>query len=200
MISLLQNFFAAFRLAASFTRILFHIEFYYLQMGQKQKQKRNNQSGRGMKAGMLSTLSPFASVCFGENFSFIQISFRVWFSRYVTFHHYLYLFFSQRTRTPFICGVVLKSFFLSLCSLFCGLFQHRHWIFTVLTHLFQLIYLFRARFSRWTPLSIPLAKGRNAHTRTQTEEKAKFKWRPLWKLPHKIENAALAPLCIRCKN
>lgn len=63
MISLLQNFFAAFRLAASFTRILFHIEFYYLQMGHKQKQKRNNQSGREMKAGMLSTLSPFAFVC-----------------------------------------------------------------------------------------------------------------------------------------
>lgn len=55
---------------------------------------------------------------------------------------------------------MLKSFFLSLCSLFCRLFQHRHWIFTVLTHLFQLIYLFRARFSRWTLVKVTFISHR----------------------------------------
>lgn len=123
MISLLQNFFAAFRLAAS-TRILFHIEFYYLQMGQKQKQKRNNQSGREMKAGMLSTLSPFAFVCVFWWKFLIHSDIVPCLVFSLCHFSSLFVFVFQPTHTHTFhlrCGVEKFFFFLSLFSLLWAL-------------------------------------------------------------------------------
>lgn len=112
------------------------------------------------------------------------------------------MFFSQCTRTHLSFAVVLKSFFF----LYTGL-GIPHWIFTVLTHLFHLIYLFRTRFSWWILVKFTFISHRyqycwlkvgHTHTRARTQtEEAKFKWRPLWKnFQHWIENAALASLFI----
>lgn len=130
MISLLQKFLPFSDLAFS-TRILFHIEFYYLQMGQKQKRKEITRAReRGWE--MLSTLSLSLCVCVcWRKFPFIQIFSCLVFSLCHFSSLFVFVFQPTHTHTFHLrwCWKVFFLFYLLLWAFTPGWRYMPHWNF-----------------------------------------------------------------------